>query len=122
MEIRKGFWIYAIAYIVSAIAIYLVFTLKERLNNPLILALLIALAIPLLIYFINLPLKRMLGSGLSRYTMRCNSCHWEWMSNIGEKAPDTCPKCHKNNLGIVGWRKIEADEIKNNKTLEEFFK
>ena len=122
MEVPKIQNSYFVIYIISAIVIYLFLILRQKLNNPIVFAVLIALTIPILVYFINLPSKKPLGSGLSRYTMKCNSCHWEWMSNITEKTPDKCPKCHKDNLEVVGWRKVEAKQAKSNKDLKEFFK
>lgn len=121
MEVSRNWGIYVAIYIISAAAIYFILVLRERLNNSLLIALMISLAIPLLVYFIKLSPRNTIGSGLSRYTMKCNSCHWEWMSNISERVPDKCPKCQKNNLEVVGWRKVSVKQSKGNKNLKEFF-
>ena len=122
MRIPRNRFLFPIIYIVSAILIYLVFIIKQRITNTLIISLLIALIITLFFYFLtNIP-KNIVMQGMSRYTMKCTNCNWEWMSNIAEKAPDVCPRCKKHKLEIIGWRKVSVEEAKSNKTLQDFLK
>lgn len=113
---------YLMIYVVSVALIYLILVLKQRIISPLAMALIMALFGPILYFVITLAPKNIITEGLSRYTMKCKNCNWEWMSNITEKVPESCPRCHKNNVDIIGWRKIEMKEIKGDKTLQEFFK
>jgi len=65
------------------------------------------------------------GKTAIRYTMYCNNCGWEWISNTTENEikPSVCPNCReKGKLELIGWRKVSLFPKKINKDLRKFFK
>ena len=110
-------------YILLVVFTYLTF--KFLITN----IILISLVLPLFVLVIISALKPPSGSGHPldkkslRYTMHCKSCNWEWMSNVGDKAPNTCPNCkEKDKLEILGWRQVLTKEKKSNLDLRKYFK
>jgi len=113
-------------YIVSLIIIFIIILGVKNIKNIYLLALMLAI-IPTLAYLAYLYFNReqqLFDKTSLRYTMHCKNCGWEWMSNISEKAPSTCPNCRsKDRSEIIGWRKVKlSDQKKQEKDLRSFFR
>ena len=113
-------------YIISLIIIFIVVFVVKNIKNAYLLSLILAI-IPAIAYLIYLYFNReqqLLDKTSLRYTMHCRACGWEWMSNVSEKAPSTCPNCHsKERSEVIGWRKVKlSDQKKQEKDLRSFFR
>ena len=90
---------------------------------------LVSIILPLFVLITSYAIKPIFGTNTPlnkkaiRYTMHCKNCNWEWMSNVGDKAPNTCPNCReKDKLEIIGWRQVLTKEKKSNLDLRKYFK
>jgi len=110
-------------YVLFVVFTYLTF--KFLIRNIILIALVLPLLVLIAIYSIRPPseFSPQLNKKSVRYTMHCKSCNWEWISNIGDKAPNTCPNCReKDKLEIIGWRQVLTREKKPNLDLRKYFK
>ena len=111
-------------YVVVSIAIFIILTMAKIIQSTIIMSLITSLFLVLFLYLFRQKSETFLpNKGLLRYSMLCNNCNWEWMSNVSREGnpPKTCPNCHQNNLQVTGWRTVKA--IKKQETdLRKFFK
>lgn len=62
--------------------------------------------------------------GLVRYTLLCNSCNWEWMSNVTDKKYNKkCPNCGETSrIELIGIRRVRKLPKRSNKDLTSYFR
>lgn len=111
-------------FILSFIAIFTLNVISNIFLESLVISITLILFILAYIYIKKEEPLSLEDKNSTRYTMHCRSCGWEWMSNISDKTPSTCPNCKSHEkLEIIGWRKIKLSENKQKeKDLRNFFK
>tara|TARA_Y100000310_G_C20658842_1_gene803533 strand:+ start:57 stop:407 length:351 start_codon:yes stop_codon:yes gene_type:complete len=81
-----------------------------------------ALGVAVIVFMLVYRKEVKFSGGNLRYSMLCNKCHWEWMSNVTEEKPRKCPSCSNVNLEVLGWRKVVNIPKKKDKELDVYFK
>jgi len=124
VKIVPGIGIFVGVFIVTVIALSLFRVIENKYLLALVYSVLILILLKVLSMFSNLskvPLSS--GPNMTRYTMLCHNCNWEWMSNTTEKeSPTKCPNCgEKSKLEVVGYRKVQKFQKKSEKELTSFF-
>tara|TARA_Y100000310_G_scaffold344806_1_gene459653 strand:+ start:4041 stop:4403 length:363 start_codon:yes stop_codon:yes gene_type:complete len=109
-------------YLLSFIFVLGLSFLNDRFENIYLFSGLVALGV-LLIVLVLFSHEEVgfLEEGSLRYSMLCNKCHWEWMSNTGEKRPSRCPSCKGDRLEVLGWRKV-VNKKRGDKDLTSYFR
>jgi len=124
---KKNLYFFAIFFLTIFAFAYLTLKIYLTTKNVLLTSFIIAIFI-LLSYVTKNFLERInvphfSGKTALRYTMLCRSCGWEWMSHTTDKKPSKCPNCgEKDNLEVLGWRKVRIPLQKVNKDLRAFFR
>jgi len=116
---------YKIFLIYILLVVFTYLTFKFLITNIILVSIILPLFVLITAYAIkpSSGTSHPLNKKAVRYTMHCKSCNWEWMSNVGDRAPNTCPNCReKDKLEVLGWRQVLTKERKSNLDLRRYLK